>query len=358
MNLTSIYWPALVHLPLGPVRMKKALAIFGSPQAVWEAPLSGFREIEGVAEGTLSKIQDVRARVSPEQEMEKLIKNDVQVLTIFDDGYPKLLKEIYDPPVVLFYKGQLAAEQDRAMAVVGTRLPTRYGKTMTAQLCTGLVESGFVIVSGLARGIDTEAHQTALAAKGRTWAVLGCGLDVIYPPENRALRDAMLETGAIISELPLGTPPLAEHFPGRNRIITGLSRGVLIVQSKNKGGSMISARFALEQNREVFAVPGNVDVPQSEGTHFLIKQGAKLVENLQDILDEFQLLSPSVAAPQSFELTFEETALYDLLSPDPVHFDKLVTGSGLSISAVAEILFSLEWKNAVKGLPGRYYVRA
>jgi len=353
-----LYWPALAKLPLGPIKLKRAMDKLGSPQAVWKSPLNELQKIEGIGALTLEEIQHVRQTVHPEQEYEQLQKSGCQFFTFFDSDYPNYLKQIYDPPLILFYKGHPPKKETKALAIVGTRRATRYGKTITDKLATPLAKAGFTIVSGLARGIDTQAHRSALATNGQTWAVLGCGLDTVYPWENKTLFEQICETGAVLSEYPLGTPPLAVNFPGRNRIITGLSQGTIIVQCSQKSGAMISARYALEQNREVFAVPGNVDLPQSAGPNLLIKQGAKLVENAEDVLEEFAIAyAPKITAQAEIELTPIEKQITDQLTTDPLSFDLLVNQCGLPLSRLSEQLLVLELKDVIKQLPGKYYVR-
>jgi len=326
--------------------------------------LSGLEKIYGVGEVSLSLISDLRKLINPEQEYEKLQKANCSFITPKDEDYPELLLETYAHPYVLFYKGQRPKKVEplqrkrSVIAVVGTRRINHYGQKLTEEFVTHLVGAGFTIVSGLARGVDTVAHDTTLKEGGITWAVLGCGLDTIYPPENRSLYKKICETGTIFSEFPLGTPPLPEHFPRRNRIITGLSQGVLVVQCAKRSGALISAKYAVEQNREVFAVPGNIDNPLSEGPNSLIKQGAKLVESVDDILEEFKLSYPQQTSFFEISLTIEEKQVYEKLSAEPMQFDLLSNQLKLPMPKLAELLMALEFKDAVKQLPGKYYVRA
>ncbi|MFA5928613.1 MAG: DNA-processing protein DprA [Candidatus Margulisiibacteriota bacterium] len=355
-----LYWPALASLQLGAVTLKRALERFGSPQAVWEAPVSAFNEIKAIRETSLEKIRGERNAIDPEAELNKLEKAKVNFVTLFDDNYPALLKEIYDPPVVLFYKGLKPERSRRRFAIVGTRHPSQYGISVTSKLSADLVNAGFTIVSGLARGIDTETHKSTLLAGGKTIAVLGCGLDVVYPAENHELYERICENGTIFSEFPLGTQPLVENFPCRNRIITGLCSGTLVVQCAIKSGAMISARYALEQNREVFAVPGNIEQPQSAGPHLLLQQGAKLVGKVEDILEELNICTQGELfpyAPAQYILDEQERQVHDLLSAEPFHFDILANRSRIPLPKLAEIMINLELKNAVMALPGKYYIK-
>jgi DNA processing protein len=339
--------------------MRQALELFGgTAEGVWTAPLNDFLLIPGVAGQTLAKISQTRKTIDPETEYARLEKSGAQLLCWNDSHYPELLRQIHDPPLALFYKGLAPLAAEACLAIVGSRHPTPYGRTMAESLTRDLAQSGFTIVSGLARGIDTVAHTTALQAGARTLAVLGCGIDEIYPPENKDLYAKIQANGTIFSELPLGSPPLAEHFPGRNRLITGLSQGVVIVQAKEKSGAMISARFALEQNREVFAVPGPVGLAQSAGPHQLIKQGAKLVESVNDILEEFHWRVPTSAADCPAGLSAEATRLWNALpSAQPIHIDMLSLQYALSVDKLAAILLELEFHDALEQLPGQYLLR-
>jgi DNA processing protein len=293
------------------------------------------------------------------------------VLPISDQQYPERLRTIADPPAVLYCDSILLPEDRQAVAIVGTRRATPYGLRVTEMLARELAGLGFTIISGMARGIDAAAHRGALQAGGRTIAVLGCGLDVLYPPEHGGLRAEIAEAGAVMTEFPLGTPPLASHFPRRNRLISGLALGVVVVEAAEGSGSLITARLALEQGREVFAVPGLLDSPMSRGPHGLLKQGAKLVETVTDIVEELlpQLdmpltlaLSPEgrgkVSRPspsEPLDLSSEEQMVYALVRGEPLHMDELTEQSRLAPAAVAGALLGLELKNAVCQLPGQRY---
>jgi DNA processing protein len=290
-------------------------------------------------------------------------------ISIALDGerYPEVLRAIADPPAVLYCDGQIEPQDRQAVAIVGSRQATPYGLRVTETLARELSGAGFTIVSGFARGIDAAAHRAALEAGGRTIAVLGCGLDVTYPPEHASLREEIAASGAVLTEFPAGTPPKPSHFPQRNRIISGLSLGVVVVEAAEDSGSLITARLALEQGREVFAVPGPFDAPLSRGPHGLIKQGAKLVETADDIIEELlpqietagmpkrrPALSKATEIPN---LSPEERLLLDQMSREPLHLDDLTERSGLTPAGVAGILLGLELKDLVRQLPGQRYYR-
>ena len=303
-------------------------------------------------------------------EIEAVQAGQFRLLTFTDPGYPPRLKTIPDPPPILAITGSLLPQDSHALAIVGARKASASGRAFTQKLGGDLAALGFTIVSGLARGTDGVAHEGALASSGRTLAVLGCGIDYTYPPEHRSLRSKIEKQGAVLSEFPMGTPPHAYHFPQRNRVISGLALGVIVTEATSRSGSLITARLALEQNREIFAVPGNVTSPLSRGPHLLIKQGAKLVEDVSDIIEEVlpildpefqehvkkQQLTSQVHA--SFpELGTEEQQVLKLISLDPVSLDDLISQSFYSSSEVMSILLSLEIKGLIKQIPGLQYLR-
>ncbi len=301
----------------------------------------------------------------PEVEVEALIEEleeqRTEVLCFTHEEYPALLKEIYDPPVVLFYRGRLELLNKEAFAVVGTRRPTRYGRNAAAHLTAELVQAGLVIVSGMARGIDTVVHQTVLEHGGDTIAVLGCGVDRVYPAENRELHHAVGERGLLLSEYPPGTEPEAGNFPRRNRIISGLSRGVLVVEAAERSGALITAWLALDQNREVFAVPGPIFAQASQGTNNLIRQGAKLVTRAEDILEEFETFRLGKSKAQtrlSIALPMEQQQVWDKLSENPIHVDDLAEELGISTFTLLGTLLEMELAGLVKQLPGKQFVRS
>ncbi len=369
-------WFVLRAVPgIGDALTCRLVQSFGSPDAVLHAPYDALAQVDGVSLALAKAIrqgpgaEDLQAI---DRELKALERLPIRVLTILDPDYPARLKTIHDPPPLLSVSGMLSKEDHHAVAIVGTRHATPAGRVITEQLSRGLAEAGVTVVSGLARGIDGAAHRSALEAGGRTMAVLGCGIDRTYPPEHQALRKKIDEQGAVLSELPLGAYPHAYHFPKRNRIISGLSLGVVVVEAAPKSGSLITARLAAEQGREVFAVPGSIQSEQSRGTNGLIKQGAKLVETVEDILDELasqcepsfqaqmQVRRAALAHPvQSGRLLLEqdEATLYAALSAEPVHIDELIAKTGLPAASVSGLLLSLELKGAIRQLPGPSCIR-
>ena len=292
------------------------------------------------------------------------------MMTFQDNHYPENLKAIPDAPVLLYIKGEIKKENNLAIAMVGSRRASFYGLSIAEKLAGQLSELGITIISGMAKGIDAIAHKGALKAKGSTIAVLGNGLSKVYPPENKKLFDEIINSGAVISEFPMTTPPAAYNFPRRNRIISGLSLGVVVVEASNKSGALITSRFALEQGREVFAVPGKVDSPNSQGVHNLIKQGAKLVSNVEDILEE---ISPQLKHHMKTEhrelarrtstrvlpnnLSDDELSIYKQIQDDAMHIDEVANQCGFSVPQTMNALLKLELKHLIKQLPGKLFVR-
>jgi len=296
-----------------------------------------------------------------ERLFEEFLRSETRVVTLNDDAYPSLLKNIYDPPFVLFYRGRFPRNEDICIAMVGSRKATAYGRLMAETIARDLSEKGVWVVSGMARGIDTYSHQGCLKAGGRTIAVLGSGIDVIYPRENKGLYEQIITSGLVVSEFPLGTPPLPQHFPARNRIISGLSHGVVVVEAAEKSGSLITVDFALEQGRDVFALPGPVTSPLSKGTHKLIRQGAKLIETAGDILEDYieEYQGDRGKSKNDFDLfTFsqKERNILEILLTGSIHFDELVVQSGLNPAELASLLTQWEIKGLVKQIPGKYYI--
>lgn len=331
---------------------------FVSLEPAWKAPLGEIKRA-GLDSPALRSIEQWRDKIDPDAEMEKLEQQHVKVFTCKDDDYPGRLKEIYDYPPILYVKGSLLPEDEWCVAVVGTRRATIYGKQITEEMVTDLAKNKITIVSGLAKGIDTVAHRAALQTGGRTIAVLACGLDIIYPAENASLAKDIAGHGALISEYPLGSKPHAENFPRRNRILSGLSMGVLVTEADEDSGAMITARDALEQNREVFAVPGSILSPASRGTNHLIQAGeAKLVNKYTDILEELNLTTAARQIEMSEILpeTETETMLIKQLSAEPSHIDEVCQRSGLPAAMVSSTLAMLELKGLVKQVGTMNYV--
>jgi len=275
---------------IGPISLKKILSRFDSLEDAWSANLNELRQA-GLNRSTLEQIKYQRPKINPDREIERLIKEGVDLITINDKAYPELLKEIYIPPPLLYIRGNLKSSDRISLGVVGTRQLSAYGHRITPLITADLARAGLTIISGLAKGIDTLAHKAALKANGRTIAVLGSGLDKknIYPQVNQHLSEIISQEGALLSEFPIGTKPFAQNFPQRNRIVAGLSLGILVIEAPKKSGALITARNALEQNRDVFAVPGSIFSRNSLGPNNLIKLGAKLVNQASDILDELNL---------------------------------------------------------------------
>ncbi len=338
---------------------KRLVEEFGSPKEVFEAKEKELAQVPEIRRNAVRAIVGERADVT--EELERIKRHRIDIITLNDESYPENLKNIYDPPPLLYVKGKIKSEDRNAIAIVGSRRATTYGRLTAQRLSSQLAAQGITIVSGMARGIDSEAHKGALAVGGRTIAVLGCGIDVIYPPENRALEERIASSGAVITEFPFGTRPFAGNFPKRNRIISGLSLGVIIVEAAQKSGALITAHLALEQGREVFAVPGSTTSPYSKGTHNLIKEGAKLVEDIDDILEELKILI-QVRREETKEfprpvLSKEEEIIYGLITQEPKHIDLLIQESKLSAQKVTGILMNLQIKGLIKELSGKNFIR-
>ena len=339
---------------------------FGSSDAILDASRSELEAVPGIGPKLANAILEESRNIDIAAEINLAKEKNVQIIPYTSDQYPKNLKTIYDPPLILYVKGNILETDILAMAIVGARRCTYYGLSQAERFSKLLAQTGFCIVSGMARGIDAAAHRGAISSKGRTIAVLGCGLGVIYPRENIELAEQIAQHGAIVSELPMNTPPDFRNFPPRNRIISGLSLGVLVVESTLNSGSLITARWALEQGKEVFAIPGNIDNIYSRGTHKLIKEGAKLVEDIADIIQELgpvaeTLNTCSEAAtndPRSLLLNSQEKKIYSLLSSSPKDIDEIIRITKLPTSVVSSTLMILEIKKLVKQLSGKRFVKA
>jgi DNA protecting protein DprA len=359
-----LFWLSLRQVPgVGNVLYNRLIKKFQTPEKVFHASPEELKKIEGLRSQTIEAIVAFKDNDWAKKELDQIEKQGITFLTLQDERFPRNLKEIYDPPPFLYVKGELWEKDNLALAVVGSRNASSYGKAMTKRLSRTLAERGFTIVSGLARGIDTCAHKGALEGGGRTLAVLGSGIDLIYPWENNGLAEEITRHGAIVSEFFLGTQPEAINFPPRNRIISGLSLGTVIVEASFRSGSLITARMALEQGREVFAVPGNVDSPWSKGTNRLIKEGAKLIMDPEDIIEEVlpQYKAPITPRqekpPETNGLTPEGQKIFDLLDSNPLHIDHLIQQSGLQPNLVSSLLLELELKGLVKQLPGKMFIK-
>jgi DNA processing protein len=366
-------WLGLRSIPgVGLVLGQRLMQRFGNPAAIFQASVADLVALKGISPAIAQAIRDFRDWDKMEEVLARLKSAGVEMVTQDDSRFPVRLKEIPYPPLYLFIKGTLAPEDELAVAIVGTRGASYYGLKACRRLAGSLAARGVTVVSGLARGIDTAAHQGALEMNGRTLAVLGCGLDVVYPPENRKLYQEIPEHGALVSEFPLGTPPEARNFPIRNRIISGLSLGVLVIEAGVNSGTGITVRYALDQDREVFAVPGPIDSPTSLGPHRLIQEGAKLVQDVEDILQELPglrkarkaygpLFTPTPGASRVTEAagrsrTLPEDPLLPLLGSEPVQLEELVQTSHLPVKDILTRLTLLELQGLVKELPGKCYV--
>ncbi len=354
------YWLSLAKIEsIGPVRFQRVINYFPNLSDFWISPANVIIRA-GIEPKLAEEIIRRRREIYPDEELKKVQNLKISVITLKDEAYPRLLKQIYAPPPLLYYFGNLAPADDYPLAVVGTRKISGYGRQATEYIVSELAAAGLTIVSGLALGIDACAHQATVAAFGKTIAVLGSGLDNIFPAANcRLAQNIIAGGGAVISEFPPGTPALKQNFPRRNRIISGLSLGTLVVEAGEKSGALITARYALEQNREVFAVPGGIFYPFSAGPNYLIKQGAKPVTAAADILEQLNLKQIKVyrAMAEVLPESAEEKIIFGVLT-EPLHIDKLSHSVKLDISVVNSVLALMEIKGLVKNLGGQVYVKA
>ena len=344
---------------IGRVKLTQLESYFGNLEDAWKATPAELKNA-GLDSGSIKAISQWQPRISLEAEIEKLARYGVKALGWNDPDYPPRLKEIYDYPPLIYVRGSLLPEDEWCLAVVGTRRATVYGKQVAEEITTDLAQSNITIVSGLAKGIDTVAHQSALTAGGRSIAILACGLDIVYPGENANLARSILQQGALISEYPLGTKPRAENFPRRNRILSGLSLGTLVVEAGESSGALITAHLALEQNREVFAVPGSILAPTSRGTNRLIQEGAKLVRDYTDILEELNLtaVAHQLEMKEIIPSSDAESLLLKQLGAEPIHIDEVCRSSNLPMPTVSSTLTVMELKGIVKQVGPMNYVLA
>jgi DNA processing protein len=352
------YWVGFSMIPrIGRVKISQLESYFGSLEPAWQANPAELKH-SGLDRSSINAIAHWRPKISLEAEMEKLDRYGVKAVNWHDPDYPSRLKEIYDYPPILYVRGSLLPQDEWCLAVVGTRRATAYGRQATEEIVADLAKNKITIVSGLARGIDSIAHHSALEAGGRTIAVFASGLDIVYPAENAALARSIIQQGAVISEYPLGTRPRADNFPRRNRIMSGLSLGVLVVEADETSGAMITAHLALEQNREVLAVPGSILSPASRGTNHLIQEGAKLVRDYSDILEELNLtaVAHQMEIKEVIPASETETLLLKQLGTEPTHIDEVCRGSGLPTSVVSSTLAMMELKGLVKQVGTMSYV--
>ncbi len=369
-------WLKLIRADgVGPVIFARLLVQFGTVDRALGASVGELMRVEGIGSKTAEGIAASRDKYDSRAELELADKLGVWLLHIEDDRYPAALRQIHDPPPVLYVKGDLTKADNLAVAIVGSRHCSLYGQEQAARFAHLLAASGFTIVSGMARGIDTAAHQGALAAGGRTIAVQGCGLAHVFPPENAKLFELISQAGACICELPIQAEPLPEHFPPRNRVIAGLSLGTIVIEAAARSGALITAQTALESNREVMAVPGKVDSPLSQGTHRLIKDGAKLVESVEDVMEALgyigdQLKDHAAASARDATARVElplfdsaaglkghEQRIYESLGKEPMHSDQIISQTGLAPGIVNATLISLRLKGIIRQLPGNLFAK-
>ncbi len=354
------YWIAFSRVSrVGRVRVSQLEEHFGRLEAAWRST-PGELKAAGLDSATISACVAARDTINPDEQIERLAAHRIQALTWHDDAYPRQLREVYDRPPVLYVRGTLTPADEWAVAVVGTRRVSVYGRQVAEEMARGIASNRVTVVSGLARGVDAVAHRAALEAGGRTIAVLACGLDLVYPPEHKRLAEEIAERGALLSDYPIGTQPRSEFFPRRNRILSGISLGVLVVEGDIKSGALITARQALEQNREVFAVPGSIYSPNSRGTNKLIQDGeAKLTLTVLDVLAELNLSMAAHQVEMTDLLPADETesALLRHLGSQPAHIDDVRRVSGLPIATVTSTLAMLELKGLVRQVGRMNYVR-
>jgi DNA processing protein len=351
---------------IGPVRLRQLLEVFGDPAAILKARRDQLLNVHSIGEDTANAIINWEKRVDLAAELKRVEDFGCTVVIQTDPEYPELLKQIYDPPIVLYAKGKLLPRDKNSVAMVGSRLTTPYGQEVARKLSYQLAYLGVTVVSGGARGIDTAAHQGALAAKGRTIVVLGTGINIVWPAENKDLFDRVAENGAVLTQFPFNRPGDKQTFPVRNRIVAGMTLGAVVVEANLASGALITANFSNEYGRQVFAVPGRIDSPRSKGCHDLIKKGAKLCESAEDILSEFEYLFPASNKPASaaetgmlpaIELSDHEQRAFDTLSNEEISIDDVIRKSGLPASTASVALLSLEMKRLVRQLPGKMFAR-
>lgn len=343
---------------IGSQRIRSLIRRFRTVQSVFGASVRELTEVEGIDKTLAHHIKQGGDGAFAERQMALIKTSETTLITYWDQSYPRLLQKIFDPPLLLYVRGNIDILQGPSVAVVGTRAPSPYGRLMAERFGGELSGYELVVVSGLARGVDTYAHRAALQAGGKTVAVLGSGVDVIYPDENKALSEQIVGNGALVSEFPMGTKPDAPHFPRRNRIIAGMSLGTLVIEAGNKSGALITADMAMDQGRDVFALPGGINSPKSIGCNRLIQQGAKLVISVEDIVEELVggRLSAKKAEP-TVPLNDKETTVFSVLTGEPQHIDKIAGVCHMSVADTLGVLLSLELKNIVTQTPGKHFMR-
>ncbi|MEO5717876.1 MAG: DNA-processing protein DprA [Chthoniobacterales bacterium] len=364
MNSTEACIALNMVAGMGPVRLRKLLEVFETPERILAAKRGELRTVDGIGSDVADKIASWESTVDLSAELERIRDFGAEVITAQAPVYPRQLREIHAPPIVLYVWGELTERDQHAIAVIGSRRTSHYGAECAKKLSYQLAYAGLTVISGLARGIDTAAHQGALAAKGRTIAVIGSGLTKLYPPENAVLAEKIRSgNGAVVSEFSMAVEPDRQTFPMRNRIISGWSHGILVVEAGLNSGALITASQAIEQGRSVYAVPGHINAPTAHGSNRLIQQGAKLVMDASDILDDLQILLPEkqklpeAAARPLPELSADERLVYDAIRPTETPIDQIAATSELPAATVSSVLLRLELKRLVKQLPGKYFVK-
>ncbi len=342
---------------IGAVRLQGLIDYFGDLSVAWNAPADAFAAA-GLSPRIVENLMTVRRQIDPEKILERIQGQGIQVITWMDEEYPSVLKEIDQPPPLLYMRGTFLTDDEWAVAIVGTRRVTAYGRQVTEEIASMLARNGLTVISGLARGVDAIAHQAALNVGGRTIAVLGSGVDRIYPPEHKKLAEQIAANGCILSDYAPGTPPDGQNFPPRNRIISGLAKATIVIEAGVTSGALITARFAAEQGREVFAVPGPIHAPQSQGTNDLISQGAHPLLRPAEVLEVLHLEKAQVQqqARRAIPADPVEAGLLKLLGPEPIHVDEIQAQSGLSIDKVSATLALLELKGFIRQVGGMNYV--
>jgi len=365
MTRTEAYLALNLIPQVGPVRIRRLLQVFGSPERILSAKTAELLQVDGFGQVQAEAIAGWESQVHLDKELQKIRERGLTLLTQEDALYPPLLRQVHDAPVLLYVWGEVLPRDHQAIGIVGSRHATLYGMNATKKMSFQIAYAGYTVISGLARGIDTAAHEAALAAKGRTIAVIGSGIGKLYPPENQALAERIAKNGAVISEYPVDRIADRQTFPYRNRVVAGWGSGLLVVEAPLKSGSLITAQQATEQGRTVYAVPGPIDKPTSAGCNRLIQQGAKLVMDGADVLDDLMTLFPTApiapkveAPPMPVNLTLDEQILFDTLTGEELHIDEVTARSGLAPGTVNVNLMRLEMKRLIRALPGRRYVRA
>ena len=370
-------WLKLIRAEgVGPVTFKRMLEKFGSVERVFSTSVMELTKVDGIGTKTAESITRTRNDFNADKELALAARLGVWLVNLDDPRYPPALKAVYDPPPVLYVKGTLQRSDSLAVGIVGSRRCSHYGLEQSSRFAHFLAASGFTVVSGMARGIDTSAHRGALSAGGRTIAVQGCGLANVFPPENKKLFEQISEHGACVSELPLEYEPLAENFPGRNRIIAGLSMGVIVAEAALRSGALLTAKAALEYDRDVMAIPGRIDSPMAKGVNSLIKQGAKPIDSVEDVMEALGYIGNtlkhhttdcSAAAEKNvqkqlfdisrLDLDSHEQTIHDCFTSSPMHIEEIISATGLGPGKVNAGLISLRLKGLIKDLPGSIYVK-